>query len=122
MFLVFDFGSELMWTDDREWSEVRENLTPTDTETALNHLNIMNSATVLYEDSEEEINEGLEAKYIELLERFGGEDELTQYHDIGAFSTTLAVEKDDEPVFVFYGDEERYSKSRGLFKGLTAMF
>jgi len=81
----------------------------------------MDSATVMYEEHEEELDTGLKKRYIELLERYGGEDELTQYHDIGAFSTTLAVEKDDEPVFAFYGDEERYSKSTGLFRGLTAM-
>ncbi len=40
-----------------EWQQVRKDLTPTDTETALNHINVMESATVVHEDHEEEIEE-----------------------------------------------------------------
>lgn len=108
--------------EEGNWQQVRKDLTPTDTETALNHINVMESATVVHEDHKEEINENLEQRYLELLEQYGGEEDVMQYHDIGAFSTTLAVEKNDEPVFAFDGNEERYSRKTGLMKGLTTLF
>ncbi len=106
--------------EQQEWLEVREQLTPSDTEMNLSQLNVMNSVEVVYDDgTRSEWSQDLQEKYENLLEAFGGEEQVNQYHDIGAFGVTIAVEQDEKPLFVVYGEESTYSRA-GIAGRLTS--
>lgn len=102
------------------WDNVKEQLTPTDTEEAVNQLNVMDSAEVLYNDNTElNWDKDLKSNYRDLIQAFGGEENLNQYHDIGAFGVTLAVEQDEEPIFVVYAEQEKYRQIKERIRGLA---
>lgn len=99
---------------DFDWEEARSSLTPTDTETVKDQLGVMHKAEVVYPDDSYTWNEDIPENYEELIQAFGGEGQVNQYMDIGGTGTTIAVEQDEEPLFVVYGEDEMYEEP-GLF-------
>jgi|APHM01.1.fsa_nt_gi hypothetical protein len=66
----------------------------------------MNEAEVIYDDGRgTEWEEDIVGKYQEMLNAFGGEEDLDQYVDTGGLGVTVAVEDGDELIFVVYGEE-----------------
>lgn len=113
--------------DDKEdiednWLEVRHELTPADTEEITDQLGVMGKAQIVYSDETIDYwDEEICGKYEMLIEAFGGEDEVQQYYDIGDLGVTVAVEQEDSPLFVVYGDESSYAKSSGPLAGLASI-
>jgi len=114
-------------SDDEEyseegWREVRGSLTNADMDMVTDQLGVMGSAQIVYSDESDSIwKEDLVGKYEQMVDAFGGEQEVEQYIDIGSKGFTVAVERDGEPVFVVYGDEEGYSKSSRFNFGLGTL-
>lgn len=117
---MFDSGDEEY--SEEGWREVRGSLTNTDTDMVADQLGVVDRAQIVYSDESDSIwTEDLVGKYEQMVDAFGGQQEVEQYIDIGSKGFTVAVERDDEPVFVVYADEESYSKSSGFNFGLGAM-
>jgi hypothetical protein len=74
----------------------------------------MAGAEVVYPDTSYTWEDDIAENYEQLIEAFGGEDNLNQYMDIGSTDITIAVEQDEEPLFVVYGEDERYEEP-GVF-------
>jgi hypothetical protein len=74
----------------------------------------MSEAEIVYPDSSYTWEDDIAANYEQLIQSFGGEENVNQYMDIGGTETTVAVEQDKEPLFVVYGKDEIYEKP-GLF-------
>lgn len=97
-----------------DWDEAKSSLTPEGTETVKDQLGVMSEAEVVYRDTRYTWEEDIAEKYEQLVQAFGGEEQVNQYMKIGGTETTIAVEKNEEPLFVVYGEDEMYEKP-GLF-------
>ena len=101
---------------EQDWSDVKSSLSSFGTDEVLSQLEAMGESSIVYEDGwrnkweDEEIVD----KYQEVLNAFGGEEQLDQYMDIGGLGVTVAVEDGDEPIFVVYGEDE-INKEKGRF-------
>jgi hypothetical protein len=100
--------------EDFDWDEAKSSLTPEDKETVKDQLGVMSQAEVVYRDASYTWEEDIAEKYEQLVKAFGGEESVNQYMEIGGTDTTIAVEQDEEPLFVVYGKDEMYEKP-GLF-------
>ena len=102
------YGSEQGEVYEQDWSDVKSSLRSVNTDEVLRQLGAMGEADVVYDDGwqtewgDEEITD----RYQEMLDAFGGEENLDQYMDIGGLGVTVAVEDGEEPVFVVYGEDE----------------
>lgn len=106
--------SDSVEKQDFDWAEARSSLTPADTETVKDQLGVMREAEVVYPDTSYTWEDDIAESYEHLVKAFGGEKQVNQYMDIGGTGTTIAVEQDEEPLFVVYGKDEMYEKP-GLF-------
>lgn len=105
---------------DQNWEDVKDRLTPTNTNIATDQLEVMRSADIVYPDGNRStVSEEISDKYETLVESFGGEEEVKQYYDVGARGVTIVVEQDNSPLFVVYGKEDSYSKGSGPLFGLA---
>ncbi len=102
------YGSEQGEVYGEDWSDVKSSLSSVGTEEVVSQLEAMNQADVVYEDGwrTEWEDEEIVEKYREMLNAFGGDEELDQYMDIGGLGVTVAVEDGEEPLFVVYGEDE----------------
>lgn len=115
------FGSGDEQASKSGWVDIDDSLSETGTESVLEQLSAMDEAEVVYPDGTSyEWEEGLEENYMELVDGFGGEDEVSQYMEIEGTEVTVAVEHGEETVFTVYADEERYGKDSGLNLGLAS--
>lgn len=103
--------SQVKERKNRDWEDVRRDLTPTDTDTVLQHLNIMSTATFMYEGDQEELRHGIRTRYKELIDEIEEEGDVEQYQDLGAFSIGVAVEVGNEPALLMYAEEDFYSQT-----------
>lgn len=98
--------------EQQEWTEVRDSLQETDTDSVANQLDFMRYAEVVYSDGEtSDWYTDIVERYEELVEGFGGEESVDQYMEIGAKGVSIAVEHDDEHIFTVYAAESGYSSS-----------
>lgn len=107
--------SEAMEDQERkEWQQVRESLNEVDTDYVTDQLDVMKAAELIYSDGRTtEWKKDMSEKYETLVEAFGGEESVNQYLDVEAKGVSIAVEYDDEPVFVVYAQESRYENIEG---------
>ena len=86
--------------DLSEWESVRESLDEVDTDYVMDQLDVMGKAELTYSDGKtSEWNEDIAEKYRKLVKGFGGEEQVSQYLEIGGNGVAVAVEYDDEPLF-----------------------
>lgn len=115
------FGSGDGQASKSGWGDIDDSLSETGTESVLEQLSAMDEAEVVYPDGTSYgWEEDLEENYSELVNAFGGEDEVNQYMEIKGTEVTIAVEHGKETVFTVYADEERYGKDSSLNLGLAS--
>lgn len=97
-----------------DWEEIRESLDEVDTEYITDQLGVMGKAELTYSDGKtSEWNEDIAEKYEQLVKGFGGEDQVSQYLEIGGKGVAVAVEYDDEPLFTVKALEPHYLQFEG---------
>lgn len=108
---------------EKSWEDIRGSLTSADTGTVTDQLQAMGEAEVIYKDGTViEWEEDIEENYLEIFEAFGGDENLDQYMDVAGAGVTVAVEEDEEPLFVVYGKEEMYGGTKGLDLGVLGTY
>ncbi len=97
-----------------DWDEIRDSLNEVDTEYVVEQLDVMGKADLTYSDGKQsEWRQDIAEKYEKLVNGFGGEEEVSQYLEIGGKGVAVAVEYDDEPLFTVKALEPHYMNIEG---------
>lgn len=100
--------------DLNDWESVRDSLNEVDTDYVMDQLDVMGKAELTYSDGKtSEWNEDIAEKYQQLVKGFGGEEQVSQYLEIGGKGVAVAVEYDDEPMFKVKALEPHYMRMEG---------
>jgi hypothetical protein len=85
-----------------EWSEIDDSLEE-DTERVKEQLRVQVSAEIDYPDGRGNVwYSDLAENYEQLIDAFGGEEEVTQYLEINPQGVKVSVEQDDVELFTVY--------------------